>query len=162
VIIHTTDGKFSEAYMPVSGANTGDGKFRMTAIPLQAITGFDQTNKQIDQIGIAGDATATFYLGEIRVISDSTPISGEIIQQNMNLALGQEVTLSAFGYAGSSVLKYSWDFGANGGTLQEDAVGQTVTRKFRKAGKYKITLTISDEYGLKAPKTSTIEVVVNP
>lgn len=162
LLVHTTDGKFSEAYVPVVGASLNDGKFRMTSIPLQAITGFDQTNKEVDQIGIAGDATATFYLGELRVINDSTPITGEIQQQNQNLALGQEMTFSAYGFGGASVLKYSWDFGTGGGTLQQDAVGQSVTRKFRKAGKYTITLTISDEFGLKKPLTSTIQVVVNP
>ncbi len=162
LLIHTTDGKFSEAYVPVVGANLNDGKFRMSAIPLQAITGFEQTNKQVDQIGLAGDATATFYLGELRVINDSTPITGEIQQQSMNLALGQEVNFSAYGFGGASVLKFSWDFGTGGGTLQEDAVGQAVTRKFRKAGKYKVTLTISDEFGLKKPQMTSIEVVVNP
>ena len=160
ILIHTTDGKFSEAYLPVVA--TEDGKFRMIAIPLQSITGLDKTNKQIDQIGLSGDATATFYVGELRVINDSTPITGDIQQQNMNLGLGQEVTFSATGFGGASVLKYSWDFGTSGGGLQEDAVGQAILRKFRKAGKYKITLTISDEYGLKAPRTTSIEVVVNP
>jgi PKD repeat protein len=79
----------------------------------------------------------------------------------MNLALGDEVSFSAAGFGGSTVLKYSWDFDDKDG-IQEDAVGQSVRHKFRKPGTYTITLTIADAYGLKKPYTTTMKAVVNP
>jgi len=96
------------------------------------------------------------------VVNDPTPITGEILNNpDMNLALDDSVLFRATGSGGSSILKYSWDFGTSTG-IQQDASGQSVTRKFRKPGTYKITLTITDLYGLKKPYSSSINVKVNP
>jgi len=160
-IVTTSDGKKSEAYVPVNLNATGENGWLTVSVPLQSIAGFDRTNKDVKEIAFAGDATTTFYVGDIRVIGDSTPIQGEINQQSLNLGLGEEVTLSAYGFGGSSNLKYSWDFDSTDG-LQVDAEGQSVKRRFRKAGTYTITLTISDFYGLKKPYTTTIKATINP
>jgi hypothetical protein len=159
VILHTTDGKWSEAYLNVTSSQAVDA-WKQVSIPLQAITGFDRTCKVVDRIGISGDATTTFYLGDLGVLSDTTPIRGDVNAHSLNLANGDEFTFTASGDGGASILKYSWDFDDSDG-IQEDAVGQTVKRKFRRAGEYKITLTISDEYGLKTPYTVTIKAKVN-
>jgi len=161
LIITTTDGKKSEAYVPVTTSGTVDRGWRTVAVPLQAISGFDKTNKEIKSIGFAGDVTTTFYVGDIRVVADTTPITGDLNLQDLNLALGDTVTFSANGYGGSSILKYSWDFDDKDG-IQDDAVGQVVKRQFRKPGTYKITLTITDVYGLKRPYTTSIKATVNP
>ncbi len=159
VIVHTTDGKWSEAYINLT-TSSGSQAWRQVAVPLQSITGFDRTNKIIDRMGFSGDATSTFYVGDLSILSDTTPIRGDVNARTLNLANGDEFTFSASGSGGASVLKYSWDFDANDG-IQEDATGQVVRRKFRKAGTYKITLTISDDFGLKAPYTIEIKCVVN-
>jgi hypothetical protein len=101
------------------------------------------------------------YVGELRVVNDTTPITGEPNLRTLNLALGDEVAFSASGYGGSTILKYSWDFDDKDG-IQEDAVGQSVRHKFRKPGPYTVTLTISDAYGLKKAYTTTIKATVNP
>jgi hypothetical protein len=161
LIITTTDGKRSEAYIPVTTNSSEDNGWKVTSIPLQAISGFDRTNKIIKDIAFSGDVTSTFYIGDLRIVNDSTPIQGEIENNpDMNLALGDTVTFRASGSAGASILKYSWDFGTQK-TPEVDSVGQTVERKFRKAGTYKVTLTISDRYGLKAPYSTSITVKVN-
>jgi len=161
-IVTTTDGKRSEAYVPINIRAHGDDRGWLTAaVPLQAITGFDRTNKQIASFAISGDATSTFYVGDLRIISDTTPIRGDTNAHSLNLALGEEVELNAFGDGGASILRYTWDFDDSDG-IQVDAEGQSVKRKFRKAGTYNITVTISDYYGLKAPYKTTIKVVVNP
>lgn len=162
VIVTTTDGLKSEAYIPVATSAAGERGWRMVAIPLQAIRGFERTNKIVREVAFSGDATTTFYVGEVRVVNDSTKITSDIREKaGMNLALGDEITLTGYGFGGASVLKYSWDFDATDG-IQEDATGQVVRRKFRKAGRYTVTLTVSDVYGLKAPASTTMEVVVNP
>lgn len=160
-ILTTSDGKKSEAYVPVNLNAQGERGWLNVAVPLQAILGLDRTNKQITGFAVSGDATTTFYIGDLRVINDTTPIRGDVNVRDLNLALGEEVTFSAYGEGGSSILRYTWDFDDSDG-IQVDAEGQTVKRRFRKAGTYTITLTISDFYGLKQPYSTTIKAVVNP
>ncbi len=82
-------------------------------------------------------------------------------QPDINLALGDEITLSASGFGGSSILRFTWDFDDKDG-IQVDAEGQSVKHKFRKAGNFVVTMTVSDYYGLKPSYSSTVKVTVNP
>lgn len=162
VVVTTTDGLKSETFLDLRAKLADQRGWVKSGIPLQAIAGLGRTNKIVQSVALAGDATATFYLGEAVITSDTTPLSAEIEgEAYMNLALGDERTLTAGGYGGSSPLKFEWDFDDKDG-IQVDATGQSIKRKFRKDGKYKITLTVSDVYGLKKPATATIEVEVNP
>ncbi len=166
VIITTTDGKKSESYLPVSTSAGGDRGWKTVAIPLQAINGFDRTNKTIKDIAFSGDTTTTFYVGDVRVVNDATAITGEIYgRRSYNVALGDKLQLVGRGEGGASVLEYVWDFDDSDG-IQEDAIGQAVVHQFRHpspaGGKTIVTLTIRDKYGLKPSKTSKIEIVVNP
>ena len=161
VIFGTTDGLKSEAYLDLDTSQT-DRAWKLLAVPLKGINGFDKTNKIVQTIAISGDTAATFYLGDLRMINDTTPITGDMnVQHDLNLALGDEVQFVASGYAGASILKYTWDFDASDG-IQEDATGQVVKRQFRKPGTFVVTLTIKDLYGLKKPFTKTVNVKVNP
>lgn len=162
LIVSTSDGLKSEAYIPVqTSVSTGEAAWRSVSVPLQAITGFDRTNKIVSAIAISGDATSTFYVGDLKVVNDSTPIRGDTTVHTLNLALGDEVILSANASGGSSILKYTWDFDDKDG-IQIDAEGRTIRRKFRKPGTYTITLTVSDYYGLKPSYSTTISARVNP
>jgi hypothetical protein len=161
VIITTTDGKRSEAYVPASAGFTEERGWNSVAIPLQAIRGFDRTNKIVKSVALAPDQTATFYLGDLRVVNDTTPLRGEISPISLNIGAGQEVRLTATGSGGASILRYTWDFGDGTDGDQVDAEGQVITRRFRKPGTYTITVTISDFFGLKQPYKTTIRAVVN-
>lgn len=163
LIVTTSDGKRSEVYVPANTSSASDQGWTTVAIPLQAISGFDRTNKAVSAVAISGNTTATLYVGDIRVVDDSTPITGDtnVSSGELNAALGDEYTLTGYGSGGSSILRYTWDFDDRDG-IQVDAEGQSVNRKFRKPGTYVITLTISDYYGLKQPYSKTIKVVVNP
>lgn len=161
LVITTTDGLRSEAFLDLKDKVADQRGWVKSGVPLQAIAGLGRTNKMVQSIALAGDTSGTFYIGEANILNDSTPVYGELNEGNMNLALGDERVLIASGYGGSSPLKFEWDFDAADG-IQVDATGQTVKRKFRKPGKYTITLTVSDVYGLKKAHTSTIEVEVNP
>jgi plastocyanin len=160
MIITTTDGLKSEAFIPTTTSGVADRGWRTLTIPLPAITGFDRTNKQVASVAFSGDATSTFYLGELRVINDTTPLRVEPSVREMNLAAGDTVTLTAFGTGGATVLKYTWDFDSNDG-IQVDSEGQVISRRFRVPGTYTVTVTVSDTYGLKSPFSTTIRVVVN-
>lgn len=169
VIVTTTDGKKSEAYIPVATNGSTERGWRMASVPLQGISGFDRTNKEIKEVAFSTDAVSTVYVGDIRVVNDATPIRGEIAardrngnlrKQGINLANGDEVDFIGTGLGGSSVLKYTWDFDDADG-VDTDAEGQAVRRKFRKAGTYTVTLTVSDYFGLKEPYKTTMKVTVN-
>ena len=168
MIVTTTDGKKSEAYLPIATSAGGERGWKTVAIPLQAISGFDRTNKTIKDIAFSGNATTTFYVGDLRIVNDPTPIRGEIIgRTSYNLALTDRVTFSARAEGGASVLEYDWDFDdSDGSTDDVDAVGQTVIHQFREATpegkKIRVTLTIRDKYGLKPPFKTSVEVHVNP
>lgn len=159
VIITTTDGKKSEAYVPVSNSAKGERDWRQVSVPLQTVTGFNSTNKIIQEVAFSGDTTATFYVGDIRIVNDTTPITGEIRNTRTNLALGDELTLSAIGYGGSSVLKYEWDFDGDG---KSDAEGSVIKHRFRKAGEITVSLTVSDAAGLKKAYQTQMKIQVNP
>ena len=164
MIVATTDGKRSEVYVPVGTSQSAVNAlgWRCLAIPLQAINGFDRTNKIVQSISLSTDTVSTMYVGEIDVVSDDTPITGEVEDvTKLNLALDDEVTLTASGEGGASVLVYDWDFDSSDG-IQVDEEGQQITHKFRKPGKFTVTLTISDKYGLKKPFVTSFPVVVNP
>lgn len=161
-IVTTTDGKKSESYVPISSVGADDRGWRNLALPLQAITGLDQTNKMVKSIAFSADDTATLYIGDLRVVNDTTPITAEIEGgDSLNIGASETRSFRAYGNGGASLLRYTWDFDASDG-IQVDAEGASVRRRFRKPGTYTITLTVSDFFGLKPSATRTIKVTVNP
>lgn len=161
-IVTTTDGKKSEVYLPVNSVVTDDRGWGSVAVPLQAISGLDRTNKKIEAIAFSGDATVTMYLGDLRVVSDTTPLRADTdVKGTINVGASETRLFTGYGTGGSSVLKYTWDFDASDG-IQVDAEGPSVRRRFRKPGTFTVTLTVSDYYGLKAPYSTTFNVTVNP
>ena len=158
VVITTTDGKKSEAFVSVpTGA---DKSWLKAGVPLQAISGFADTNGQIKDLSISGDSSSTVYVGQIKVQNDSTPITGRTNRTEANLGAGQELELIGYGLGGSTALKYSWDFDESDG-IQDEGQGQAIKKKFRKTGKFVVTLTISDVFGLKTPYTTKVNITVN-
>lgn len=161
LVIGTSDGLKSEAYLDITTVvKTPEGWFNV-GVPLQAINGLARTNKKITSIAISGDSIATYYIGKIRIFSDTTPVFAQTNAQDMNIAYGDIVNFVASGYAGSTPVKFMWDFNAADG-IQVDAEGQTVKRKFLTPGTYTVTLTAVDIYGLKKPYSTTFKVTVNP
>jgi hypothetical protein len=161
VIVATTDGLKSEAFLNIEDIPVDNRGWKRVGVPLRGLRGFDRTNKEIESVWIAGGSTATMYIGQMQVNSDATPIYGEPNVRELNLALSDEVILSMNAFAGSSVLEYEWDFDAEDG-INVDATGQVVRRKFRKPGEYTITVTVKDAFGVKEPYSTTIDVTVNP
>lgn len=173
LVIRTSDGKFSEALYPLSSAAGATNRWIRVGIPLQSIPGFLKTNQEIAAIAVSGDAPGTFYLGEIRVITDNTPIQGFLSHRSLVLGRGDAVTLWASAEAGFTPLIYEWDFDHRDG-IQVDATGPVVYHRFRipsynpdpRSGELPkpllVTVTIRDPFGLKPPWQGTIEVIVNP
>lgn len=161
IVITTTDNMKSEVYIDLTSAIPNTRGWKQVGIPLVSIPGFEKTNKIIKSLAFSGDTFGTFYIGEIKIVNDTTPLYVEPNYHELNLAIGDEITLAAFGSGGSSMLRYTWDFDDSDG-VDVDAEGMVIKRKFRRDGYYTITLTVHDAFGLKKPYSTTIKVVVNP
>ena len=156
LVLKTSDGKFSEAVIPTGGMVS---RWRQLGIPLTVIAGFAKTNQQVTSISLAGDALTTFYLGELRVVTDMTPIQGFLPLNTLQIGRDQEHAFTGSAEAGYSVIEYAWDFNEKDG-MQDDAIGQRIFHRFRIPGEYTVTLTIRDVYGLKKPWAGKIKVTV--
>lgn len=161
VVITTTDGMKSEAYIDLTSAIPSTSGWKAAGIPLAAISGFDRTNKIIKSMAFSGDTIGTFYIGEVKISNDETPLYVDANYFELNLALGDEIIFYAYGTGGATPLKYSWDFDSSDG-VQVDAEGQSIKRRFRVPGDFVITLTVHDKFGFKKPYSTTIKVTVNP
>jgi hypothetical protein len=172
LIVSTTDGKRSEAILPATTSSSNDRGWKQAGIPLQAIRGLADTNKIIKSVSFAGDVSTAFYVGDVRVLNDKTPIRGEPTFRTLQTERNATNVYAANGFGGSSVLKYTWDFDDADG-IQVDAEGQAVRYKYRiasddqtnpstvrKDGVFIVTLTISDAYGLKEPYSTQLKVKV--
>jgi hypothetical protein len=149
---------------PVVSFPTPDPKWVRVAIPLTSF----KTQRRLDtyrlkELRIFGDSPDTFYVGEIRTLSDNDPISIDPLDEQV-VAVGDRVEFIGHAEAGVSAVRYSWDFDASNG-IQEDAVGPRAAHTFRKPsaeGKpFVVTLTVTDLAGVKDPAriTTTIEVI---
>lgn len=161
VVFTTTDGKHGETYLDTSTSLKDPKGWFSVGIPLQAINGFDKTNKILASMSISLDSVATVYVGQASVVKDATPVFAQPNVRELNLAFGDEFVFVAAGSAGATPVKFIWDFDSTDG-LSADAEGSTVKRRFRKEGKFTVTLTAVDIYGLKQPYRTTISVTVNP
>lgn len=131
------------------------------ALPLAAF-GLNQSSGgfNLRQMKISGDYSDTFWIGQIRVIKDDTPIFVSNIEFSMDVVSAYDlVVLKGEAEAGRTSLLYSWDFNADDG-IQEDATGQLVEVLYKKAGTYTITLTAKDPDGIKQPVSRTAEIYV--
>jgi hypothetical protein len=163
MVFTTTDGLKSETYLPVSRSAKDANGWRSLAVPVSAINGFGRTNKVIKDVAISAEGTTTLFVGGIKTINDTTPITVDLPYKfdNLNLAQGDKVELEANGFAGATPLVYEWDFNDTGDFLV-DAVGPTIQRVFSKPGSYKVTVRVRDFYDLKKPASKSFKVVVNP
>lgn len=137
----------SDAWLPLS-------------VPLSALKfPAGSENSPLAAVTIGGDGNGTFYIGQIRLISDTTPISVQPIA-SQDVAAGDDVTLQARATGGVTNLKYSWDFDSSDG-ITEDGTGATVTHSYAKGNKtYTATLTVSDVDGIKKPAKTTVSIKV--
>jgi hypothetical protein len=174
MVITTTDGKKSEIYIPVNLTQPDKDGWRQLGIPLAAIAGFDRTNMIVKDVAFSAETPSSFYIGEMGMVEDTTPIDGNIyvrgsrgpddweVMPVANTALEDEVTFRAYGTAGATLLKYEWNFDATEHPGEVDVVGPVLKRTFRQAGTFTITLTMKDKYGVKAPVVKSMVVTVNP
>ena len=172
LIIETSDGKRTETVVPLQNLRTDESGWQSLSVPLRSIAGLRETNGQIAKIGFFGDTTGIFYIGEIRTLSESSPIQGYIAIQNtfgsvftsrsqekLSIASGDELIFFGVTENVSTPVEYRWSFGDD--PSQVDGTGQVVRRRFPKRGNYTVHLTIVDPLGVRSPATAKIQIQVN-
>ncbi|HVK02759.1 MAG TPA: PKD domain-containing protein [Armatimonadaceae bacterium] len=142
-----------DAYVPITFPVAAILKKGSTTLPAPA-----GDAAKLKTLSIFGDKYQQFTIGEINVITDDTEISVEPLEDQIAF-INDVLTFSGIAEGGATTLRYSWDFDAKDG-VQEDAVGRNVTHFWRAPGKYTVTLTVSDEDGLKKPQTTSIDIEV--
>lgn len=174
IMLETTDGKRTEFTLPLETVRAGsDSAWVQVGVPLQAIPGLRETNGQISKIGMFGNTTSLFVVGEIRTTVDQSTLNGYMIVTNTTglmydsrsndkivIAANDELIFYGQGEGGATPVVYRWNFG-DGTSSETDAEAPALRRRFPKAGNYVVTLTIADPYGIKQPKTASIKVQVN-
>lgn len=158
-LIPAGEGKSVEFLLPLSYGKDNDIGWKQLSIPIPAIVGVNANNAKFKEIRIFGDTPGTVWIGQIRVVTESAPLTLESISDKPALQRNAKYTLNAKGSAGSLPLKYTWDFDDSDG-LQEEAVGQVIQHNFQKSGDFIVTVTVSDVYGLRTPVSKKFKVFV--
>lgn len=172
IVLETTDGKRTDFILPLQGIRADESGWQSVSMPLNAIPSLKQTNGQIARIGLFSDAAATFYIGEIRTLSEQTPLQGYIYVVNsygfsfnsrneskIVIAANDELIFYGISESGTVPVVFRWSFGGDPNFV--DAEGNAIRRRFPKKGAFTVFLTIADPYGARKPATAKIEVQVN-
>ncbi len=172
LVFETSDGKRTETLLPLQNLRTDESGWQSVSLPLSVITELRDTNGQITKLGLFGDTTGVFYIGEIRTLSETGPLQGYMAIQNtfgsvftsrsqsrLSIASGDELIFFGVAEGVSMPVEYRWSFGDD--PSQVDGVGNVVRRRFPKRGTYTVHLTIADPYGNRPPATAKIEIQVN-
>lgn len=159
-----SDGRQIELIRPLDMKPTDDPDAYMpVTFPLAALkksAGGSLTSGKLKSLVICGDKYQQFQIGEIQVITDDSEIDVAPLEQ-IDAFADNDIPFQGDAEGGASTLKFTWDWDAADG-IQEDAVGRSVNKVFKKAGKVVITLTVSDVDGLKKPQSAKLELDIAP
>ncbi|GIV04920.1 MAG: hypothetical protein KatS3mg016_0495 [Fimbriimonadales bacterium] len=172
IVFETSDGKRTETILPLQNLRTNESGWQSVSLPLSAVAGLRNTNGQIAKLGLFGDTTGVFYIGEIRTLSEASPLQGYMAVQNafgsvftsrsqsrLSIASGDELIFFGVVEGVDTPVEYRWSFSDD--PSQVDGVANGVRRRFPKRGNYTVYLTIADPYGNRPPATAKIEIQVN-
>lgn len=157
ILLVTTRGRGMEFLLPMAYATTENG-WKVLSIPVAKIPGMKADDAEIKEIRLFGDAVAVIYVGRIGIVQDSTPISIQPLDDK-TVPRNERYVYKASAAAGPTPLKFSWDWNAADG-IQEESEGRQAVHAYHKSGDYVVTVTASDIYGIKAPKSVTFKVHV--
>jgi hypothetical protein len=162
VVLLTDKGEMISDAWPINTENLAPGAWKQVALPLAVFRSpQSEPATQLKGLRISADRADVFYIGQMRLLVDDTPIKLQIYVNPAQLAVGERATFRASPEAGAATTLISWDFDSQDG-LQVQAQGDMVEWVYRKTGTFVVTATASDEYGGKSPVSATTMVIVNP
>lgn len=152
------NGQQADVIRPYPDVDAGTEQWVNLAVPVAALSFPSGAGSPLQSVSVGGDDFAVFYVGQIKLVQDTTPITC-FAGDRQDVFPRQPVTLHGTASGGASALRYSWDFDDKDG-ITDQAEGPSVTTQYLKSGTYKVTLTVSDIDGLKKPATSTTVIHV--
>lgn len=154
------DGKQVEVEEPTNPLDP-ETNWCTVAVPLAKFRSVAQevSEFKLKRLLIFTDIPNTFYLGEIKLVTDKFPIKVDALPSQV-VVVYDEVILQAKADGGVASLTYSWDFDASNG-IQEEATGPIGRYVYTKGGDYTVTLTVKDADGIKQPVSVTTTISVN-
>lgn len=136
-----------------------DDNWMRVAVPLAKFrSAGDISEFRLKRLLIFSDIPGTFYLGEMKLITDNTPIKVRPLD-SQTVAVMDQLAFMAEAEGGVSSLRYTWDFDASDG-IQPEATGKLAQYVYTRGGEFTVTLTVSDADGLKEPVTVTAVITV--
>ncbi|MDH7601249.1 MAG: PKD domain-containing protein [Armatimonadota bacterium] len=153
-------GKSVEVEEPTNPIDPEDNWCRV-AVPLAKFRSAAENGGEfrLKRLLIFTDIPNSFYLGEIKLVTDKSPIKVDALPSQV-VVIYDEVILQAKADGGVASLSYSWDFDASNG-IQEELTGPIGRYIYTKGGDYTVTLTVKDVDGIKQPVTVTTTISVN-
>jgi hypothetical protein len=114
---------------------------------------------KIVRVVLTTDDASEFLLGRFALVRDEAPMS--VLASSFPPApdAGQTFVCTATAQTGLARPEITWDFDARDG-IAVDATGSQVTSHYAAPGAYRVTCTVRDTAGWKAPVTTTLEVIV--
>ncbi|MCX8052767.1 MAG: PKD domain-containing protein [Armatimonadetes bacterium] len=153
------DGKSLAVEQPTNPLDPDDNWCRI-AVPLVKFKAVGELRQfKLKRLLIFTDTATTLYLGEIKLVTDTTPIKVDPLPSQVVIVY-DEVLFPAKATGGVCSLKYSWDYDASNG-IQEETTGPVGRYTYIRGGEFTVTLTVSDVDGIKQPVTVTTTVSVN-
>lgn len=152
LILHMTDGTVIDTMraLPPQDPSTPWMKLGIPIGHLPIAPG-----SSLASVMIASDKTGTFYIASMKLVTDTTPISG-YIEGSRDVDPNEEQTYTAQAVAGASNLTYTWKFDDDNSM----PTGMTVKHTFATAGAYKVSVTVLDADGIKPGIRTTTTVHV--
>lgn len=142
-----------------TGAIDPDDNWMRLAVPVSKMRGKDDAKGFLmKRLLIFTDVPVTFYLGSMKLVTDTDPITVDPIDDR-TVAIMDPQYFVASTKGGVSSLKYSWDFDSSNG-IQAESTDRIAKTFYSKGGDYTVTLTVSDVDGIKAPVTVTTVITV--
>lgn len=136
-----------------------DDNWMRIAVPLSKLQTGEAAEFRLKRLLVMTDIPTTLYLGEIKLVTDNSPIKVEPLS-DQSVIITEEAMWAAEATGGVCSLKYSWDFDASDG-VQPETTGIIGRYVYLRGGTFTVTLTVSDVDDVKAPVSVTTTVDVS-
>jgi hypothetical protein len=143
---------------PVGVMPPDDRGWTPVAVPLSRFKGVEDA-KAVRAVGIFTDESDVFYLGQVRLLVDRTPVQVTVSADPLVARTNQVISLAVSLRGGPINPRVAWDFDKGDG-IQQQAVGSMVKYLYEEPGDYLVTCTVSDRDGIRSAVTKGIGIKV--
>ncbi len=161
IVLLTDKGELIADGWPLYPGTLGSGGWRKVAIPLSVFkSSLLEKGAKLQEVRIFADKADVFYVGQIRVVVDDTPLRVKVTAEPNSAKPLERIRFHAEVDSGDASTLVSWDFDDRDG-IQTDAQGARVEWIYQTPGSYVVTCTVSDVYGSRGQEKATLKVRVS-